>query len=84
MSDEEGTENLRRRFTENMEKMEAPKRVVLDTTIIVRHLRGSKEETGLVQTLLIEVLAFVNESISRCLLAMIGFLHFVLHGVCRN
>jgi len=31
--------------------MEAPKRVVLDTTIIVRHLRGSKEETHLIEKL---------------------------------
>lgn|SRR5487761_22013 len=28
--------------------MEAPKRVVLDTTIIVKHLRGRKDETRLV------------------------------------
>ena len=31
--------------------MEAPKRVVLDTTIIVGHLRGSKEETHLIERL---------------------------------
>jgi tRNA(fMet)-specific endonuclease VapC len=31
--------------------MEAPKRVVLDTTIIVRHLRGSKAETELIERL---------------------------------
>lgn len=31
--------------------MEAPKRVVLDTMIIVRHLRGSKEETRLIERL---------------------------------
>jgi len=31
--------------------MEAPKRVVLDTTIMVRHLRGSKEETHLIEKL---------------------------------
>ena len=31
--------------------MEAPKRVVLDTTIIVKHLRGRKDETRLVEKL---------------------------------
>jgi tRNA(fMet)-specific endonuclease VapC len=31
--------------------MEVPKRVVLDTTIIVRHLRGLKEETRLIERL---------------------------------
>jgi tRNA(fMet)-specific endonuclease VapC len=31
--------------------METPKRVVLDTTIIIRHLRGRKDETKLVQKL---------------------------------
>ena len=31
--------------------MEVPKRLVLDTTIIVRHLRGQREETGLIHRL---------------------------------
>lgn len=31
--------------------MEAPKRIVLDTTIIVRHLRGRKDETTLIRKL---------------------------------
>lgn len=31
--------------------MEAPKRIVLDTTIIVKHLRGKREETELVEKL---------------------------------
>jgi len=31
--------------------MEVPKRIVLDTTIIVRHLRGSKEENQLIRKL---------------------------------
>ncbi len=31
--------------------MEVPKRVVLDTTVIVRHLRGSREETHLIERL---------------------------------
>ncbi len=31
--------------------MEVPKRIVLDTTIIVRHLRGRKDETRLIERL---------------------------------